>query len=99
MLAMDVVVGGAFNKQTPVFAADMKYLIFRPYWEVPVSIMRAELGPKALTDPEFMQREGRTATCTSTSTSTAWTRSWMDCSGRATPIQNDRGPVTWVRHG
>ncbi|OGF22916.1 MAG: hypothetical protein A2V63_09555 [Candidatus Eisenbacteria bacterium RBG_19FT_COMBO_70_11] len=57
MLAMDVVVGGAFDKNTPVFAADMKYLIFRPYWEVPVSIMRAELGPKALRDPEFLQRE------------------------------------------
>ena len=58
MLAMDVVVGGAFDKHTPVFAADMRYLIFRPYWEVPVSIMRAELGPKALSDPEFLQREG-----------------------------------------
>ena len=58
MLAMDVVVGGAFDKHTPVFAAEMRYLIFRPYWEVPVSIMRAELGPKALSDPEFLQREG-----------------------------------------
>jgi murein L,D-transpeptidase YcbB/YkuD len=58
MLAMDVVVGAAFRKHTPVFAADMRYLIFRPYWEVPLSIMRAELGPKALNDPEFLQREG-----------------------------------------
>ena len=58
MLTMDVVVGGAFHKHTPVFAADMRYLIFRPYWEVPVSIMRKELGPKALDDPEFLQREG-----------------------------------------
>jgi murein L,D-transpeptidase YcbB/YkuD len=57
MLAMDVVVGGAFRKNTPVFAADMKYLIFRPYWEVPMSIMQAELGPKALHDPEFLKRE------------------------------------------
>ena len=58
MLAMDVVVGGAFHKNTPVFAAEMKYLIFRPYWEVPASIMRAELGPKALRDPGFLEREG-----------------------------------------
>jgi murein L,D-transpeptidase YcbB/YkuD len=55
---MDVVVGDAFHKHTPVFAANMAYLIFRPYWEVPVSIMRSELGPKALSDPEFLQREG-----------------------------------------
>jgi len=58
VLAMDVVVGGAFDKNTPVFAADMTYLIFRPYWEVPMSIMMAELGPKALSDPEFLKREG-----------------------------------------
>ena len=58
MLAMDVVVGDAFKTHTPVFAADMRYLIFRPYWEVPASIMKAELGPKALSDPEFLQREG-----------------------------------------
>jgi murein L,D-transpeptidase YcbB/YkuD len=58
MLAMDVVVGGAFDKQTPVFAADMRYLIFRPFWEVPVSILTTELGPEALRDPEFLEREG-----------------------------------------
>lgn len=58
MLAMDVVVGRAFEHDTPVFAADMRYLIFRPYWEVPVSIMRDELGPRALSDPEFLKREG-----------------------------------------
>lgn len=58
MLTMDVVVGGAFDKQTPVFAASMRYLIFRPYWDVPFSIMKAELGPEALKDPEFMKREG-----------------------------------------
>jgi murein L,D-transpeptidase YcbB/YkuD len=58
MLAMDVVVGGAFRKQTPVFAAEMRYLIFRPFWEVPISIMRKELGPKALSDPKFLQDEG-----------------------------------------
>ena len=58
MLAMDVVVGGAFKNDTPVFAADMKYLIFRPYWEVPVRIMVDELGPKALQDPAFLEREG-----------------------------------------
>jgi murein L,D-transpeptidase YcbB/YkuD len=58
MLTMDVVVGAAFDKHTPVFAAEMRYLIFRPYWEVPVSIMRDELGPKVLNDPELLTREG-----------------------------------------
>ena len=57
MLTMDVVVGGAFDTQTPVFAANMRYLIFRPAWEVPVSIMKAEVGPRALADPEYLKRE------------------------------------------
>lgn len=57
MLAMDVVVGGSFNRHTPVFAADMKYLIFRPYWEVPQSIMRAEIAPKARRDANYLDRE------------------------------------------
>lgn len=57
MLTMDVAVGGAFDTRTPLFAGEMQYLIFRPYWEVPVSIMTAELGPKALSDPEYLERE------------------------------------------
>jgi murein L,D-transpeptidase YcbB/YkuD len=57
MLAMDVVVGAAFDRHTPVFAASMTYLVFRPYWDVPSSIIHAELRPKALSDPEFLQRE------------------------------------------
>jgi murein L,D-transpeptidase YcbB/YkuD len=37
-LQMKVVVGKAFGHQTPVFSAEMTYLIFRPYWDVPDSI-------------------------------------------------------------
>ena len=37
-LTMRVVVGKAYGHQTPVFADDMRYLIFRPYWDVPMSI-------------------------------------------------------------
>ncbi len=45
-LTMRVVVGKAYRKQTPVFAGNMQYVIFRPYWNVPPSIQRAELVPK-----------------------------------------------------
>ena len=57
VLAMDVVVGEAFDHGTPVLAANMKALIFRPYWEVPASIMEADLVPRALRDPNFLERE------------------------------------------
>lgn len=57
MLAMDVVVGGAFGHGTPVFAAELKYLVFRPFWEVPKSIMRNELRAHAQRDPGYLERE------------------------------------------
>jgi murein L,D-transpeptidase YcbB/YkuD len=44
---MKVVVGKVLGEhQTPVFAKMMKYLVFRPYWNVPNSIARKELAPK-----------------------------------------------------
>jgi L,D-transpeptidase YcbB len=45
-ISMPVIVGRAYRHQTPVFAEYMRYVIFRPYWLVPMSIQRAELVPK-----------------------------------------------------
>jgi murein L,D-transpeptidase YcbB/YkuD len=44
-MRMNVVVGKELGDQTPVFAKDMKYIVFRPYWNVPLSITRAEIIP------------------------------------------------------
>jgi murein L,D-transpeptidase YcbB/YkuD len=53
-LEMKVVVGGAYRHQTPVFTNDMTHVIFRPYWNVPLSIQRAELVPKIANDPFYL---------------------------------------------
>ena len=53
-LSMKVVVGKAYHHHTPVFANYMRYLIFRPYWEVPLSIQRAEMIPKILHDRNYL---------------------------------------------
>jgi len=43
---MRVVVGKVVGEhETPVFTHMMKYLVFRPYWNVPVDIARKELVP------------------------------------------------------
>jgi murein L,D-transpeptidase YcbB/YkuD len=43
---MRVVVGQVMGQhETPVFTHMMKYLVFRPYWNVPVDIARKELVP------------------------------------------------------
>jgi L,D-transpeptidase YcbB len=54
---MDVIVGKAFEAtQTPVFTADMSYLIFRPYWEVPYSIALKEIVPAARHKPAYIDQ-------------------------------------------
>jgi L,D-transpeptidase YcbB len=53
-LTMEVIVGKAMRTQTPVFTNQMKYLIFRPYWLVPTSILHNELIPKTRRDPDYL---------------------------------------------
>jgi murein L,D-transpeptidase YcbB/YkuD len=53
-LSMKIVVGKAYHHRTPVFAQDMRYVIFRPYWLVPLSIQRDELVPKIQRDPAYL---------------------------------------------
>jgi murein L,D-transpeptidase YcbB/YkuD len=51
---MNVVVGRAYRSQTPVFADEMRYVIFRPYWNVPTAIQRNELIPKIQRNPSYV---------------------------------------------
>ncbi len=54
-LKMGVIVGSALDEhETPIFVADMKYLVFRPYWNVPYSIAVKELLPKFDIDPYYL---------------------------------------------
>jgi L,D-transpeptidase YcbB len=61
-LIMPVVVGRALRTQTPVLEEEMKYLIFWPYWNVPPSILRAEIVPKITKDPGYLQKNNLEAT-------------------------------------
>ena len=45
-LLMRVVVGNAYKTQTPVLSANIESIVFRPYWNVPLSIVRDEILPK-----------------------------------------------------
>lgn len=53
---MGVIVGNALNTQTPVFVEEMRYIIFRPYWNVPPSIVRQEILPALARDPEYLTK-------------------------------------------
>jgi murein L,D-transpeptidase YcbB/YkuD len=56
-MRMNVVVGKAVRNETPVFADEMKYLIFRPYWNVPLSITRAEIIPALQKDGGYLAKK------------------------------------------
>jgi murein L,D-transpeptidase YcbB/YkuD len=58
ILQMDVIVGRTYpGLNTPVFAADMKYVIFRPYWDVPYSITRREMLRAIRANPHYLQEQ------------------------------------------
>lgn len=52
-----VVIGSHYNK-TPVFSADMTYLVINPYWYVPKSIAGRVILPKVKSDPGYLQQNG-----------------------------------------
>ena len=54
-LAMRVVVGKK-DTPTPIFADEMTYVVFAPYWNVPPDIVEKETLPSVMSDPAFLQR-------------------------------------------
>ena len=65
VLNMKVIVGKAKNRtnlkgkkkalQTPIFTAELSYLVFSPYWNIPESILTQEILPLLEKDPDYLQ--------------------------------------------
>jgi murein L,D-transpeptidase YcbB/YkuD len=51
---MRAIVGRALNTQTPVFVEEMRQVVFRPYWNVPRSILTKEILPLLARDPSYL---------------------------------------------
>lgn len=57
ILQMPVIVGQTYpSKRTPIFVGDLKYVVFRPYWDVPRSITLHEVLPATRVHPDYLQR-------------------------------------------
>jgi murein L,D-transpeptidase YcbB/YkuD len=52
-----VVVGKPYTR-TPIFRADMRYIVLNPTWTVPPGIMRKEVIPGMRRDPRYLERKG-----------------------------------------
>ena len=56
--AMKVIIGTARKSPTPLFDAEMRFIEFSPYWNVPPSIARNETLPRLRSDPGYFNRQG-----------------------------------------
>ena len=54
---MRVVVGKALKNETPVLMAEMRFIDFMPYWNVPYNIVKKEIIPKLLKNPRYLDGE------------------------------------------
>ncbi|MCX7095221.1 MAG: L,D-transpeptidase family protein [Methylobacter sp.] len=54
---MRVVVGNALKTQTPVLMAEMHFIDFMPYWNVPYSIIKNEILPKLSQNGDYLNKE------------------------------------------
>lgn len=50
-----IVIGKQYS-ETPMFTGLMTYVVINPYWNVPTSIARREILPKAAADPEYLRQ-------------------------------------------
>lgn len=57
-LELKVVTGAAYRHSTPAFTGEMRFVEFRPYWNVPLSIQRDEIVPMLAKDPLYLQNNG-----------------------------------------
>jgi murein L,D-transpeptidase YcbB/YkuD len=55
-LEMRVIVGSGARTPTPLFIGQMRYLEFNPYWNVPRSIILAEIIPKLSANPAYLRQ-------------------------------------------
>jgi murein L,D-transpeptidase YcbB/YkuD len=57
LFRMRVVTGRSGPHATPIFIDKLEYVVFRPYWNPPPSIIRNEILPHARRDPAYLDRE------------------------------------------
>jgi L,D-transpeptidase YcbB len=52
---MKVNVGDSYEFQTPVFENYIRYIVFRPYWNIPPKILRNEVIPDIASDRSYVE--------------------------------------------
>ena len=64
LFSAKVIVGKQYH-QSPIFSAQMSYIVFSPYWNIPNSIARAEIIPAVRRNPNYLQQKNMEVITTS----------------------------------
>ena len=49
------VVVGSVKNQTPIFSDNIRHIVVNPYWNVPASIVKGEIAPAVLRNPNYIE--------------------------------------------
>jgi len=52
------VIVGKKGHNTPIFKDEISYVVLNPYWKVPDGIVKREIIPKMVKNPNYLRREG-----------------------------------------
>ena len=52
-----VIIGKAYGHKSPIFEKQIKYVVFRPYWEVTPTIQHAEIVPHIEKDRDYISKK------------------------------------------
>lgn len=85
-----VVVGKPYHR-TPVFSNKMKYIVFNPYWNVPMSIANNEYLPKLRRNPGALARENIRLISASGSEVSPYSVNWAAVSRVPYRLRQDTG--------
>ncbi|WP_296701558.1 L,D-transpeptidase family protein [Algoriphagus sp.] len=56
LLTAKVIVGKKYH-ESPIFMADMSYIVFSPYWNIPYSITKSEIIPSVRKNPNYISEK------------------------------------------
>ena len=52
------VITGDKKHPTPIFSENISYVVLNPYWKIPEGIVRREMIPAMIKDPNYLKRQG-----------------------------------------
>ena len=84
-------VGKVFRK-SPIFTADMKYLVINPTWTVPPGIMAKDMLPRLRRDPGYLKRRNMRVLTHSGKTVNPASINWRTARPNSYIIRQDPGP-------